>query len=79
MDAPLLLGTILVSLGVPAVTTLVGIVMGSLLNATLTARASKRELEREDTHELLDRVRALEIEQARLQGNHNTPTERNQP
>jgi hypothetical protein len=61
----------------PVLSAMVGAMIGSLLNATLTARAAKRELEEADDHDLLRRVRELELKEARRQGRDDT--ERNRP
>ncbi len=45
-----------------------GALMGALANSILESRRAKRELERADTHELLDRVQKLETFKARLEG-----------
>jgi hypothetical protein len=63
---------------VPLASTVGGVVIGSLLNATLTARAAKRDLERTDQNKLLDRIRELELQQARLEG-RTTDIERQTP
>jgi hypothetical protein len=72
------LAAVLVTIGVPVFTTGFGVVMGALLNATLTARAAKRELDQADQHDLLERIRYLELQDARRDGRDDT-TERNQP
>ena len=70
---PHLAAAVLVTVGVPILCTAGGALMGSLLNATLTNRASQRELERADQHQLLERVRQLELDQARIDG-RGSPT-----
>lgn len=68
------LAAALVVYGIPIVCTFGGVVMGSLLNATLTARASKRELEQADQHDLLERLRELELYRARQEGRETQTT-----
>lgn len=66
------------TLGLPFATAVVGAVMGSLLNATLTARAAKRELEEADQHDLIRRVHELEVQAARQEGLTMHPSSRKQ-
>ncbi len=75
-DVDVLPAALLVTLGVPLLSTAFGALMGSLLTATLTARASRRELEQADQHKILDRLHELELQEARRQGRDAT-TERN--
>lgn len=72
MGTPFPYAAVLLSIGLPVFTTGFGVVMGALLNATITARAAKRELEQADEHDLLERIRYLELQDARREGRDDT-------